>query len=200
MARLDYFNSLRDLALFKECSALVTLTHYAHAIHDISVAAGRDLDSSSLALNDLELRLDTLCADIEEKKMELELQRRNMEKTSASHRPEVIDAQQFFYKSRVSLDSSMALNQYLSSPETQQMHLSPNGNRSAEALGMSTSPDVPPAHWLSPPSPGLSPNTSLHPGHSPIQSQLRKKEGFLWANSRPITHQGSLDNVRHWHK
>ena len=201
---MEYYNALRELAVFKECATLATLAHYVHSMHDIAVASGRDLDGTTTALDDLDLRIDALSAEIEEKKTEIETKRRTLETSFAMQRPDVIGAQQQFQASRASLDAS----EHLSPPTgfgapNRRMRVASNG--STEGLALSVSPDSnvgSSGPWLQPPSPLPTPaagRESSSPTND-LSAQLRRKEGFLWANTRPISHQGNVDAVKHWHK
>ena len=187
LMRLDYFNSLRDLALFKECSTLATLAHYVHSVHDILVSSGRDLDRYGRALDELDIGIDALSADIEGAKLRAETSLRILETSVALQRPDFVGAEQQPQLSRKFMDSSATLNR--AAP------------RDSDTYLPSVSPDNQPT-WLPYPSPDLvmSPDSVKSRLEVIPSAQLRKKEGFLWANSRPITHQGSADNVRHWQK
>ena len=170
LARLNYFQSLQSLAFFKEFSTLATLAHYVHAIHDICVASGRDLDGSSWALDDLDLGIDTLSAEIESRDNEWITKRNALESCLALQKPTNMGAQSHTRLARSSVDSTITLN------------------RTAFCASL-PSPDSP-----------ISSESRLNPFEILPSLRLRKKEGFLWANSRPITHLSNVNSVRNWRK
>lgn len=178
---------------------LAILTHYAHAVHDIAVASGRDLDSGTMVLDDLDLRLDALGAEIDQKKVEIESRRRLLETSLASHRIDMptIPIEASERKQDRDLRQSLEIT-----------HLSPLNDHgrlpvahSPEGLALSISPE-PDTRWLQlPASPTvLSSAGSRKSSVDSIPAQLRRKEGFLWVNSRPISHQGNIDGIKHWHR
>lgn len=202
LARLDYYNSLRDLALFKECSTLAILTHYAHSAHDIAVASGKDLECAGPALEDLDLRIDALSAQIEEKKVQIETSRRTMETELALRRPDVLRAQQSYNLARSSIDADPRI--FLqSASNSPQMPSSAGATGSSDvpypvlgdAIGLAGSPDLPNATVKPPPA---SPHACSPDADS--TSHCRRREGFLWTNTKPITHHTNPDTIKHWQK
>lgn len=198
IARIDYFNSLRDLAIFKETSTLAILTHYVHSIHDIQIAAAHDLNASTTALNELDLQIETLFAEIETRKLDIETSRRKTETDLAMQRPAVIDAQQQFKNNRLSVDFGAQSRDLASTSVPPAI---PDEN-SSEGLAM-----APTAHSGPMSAPETLPPRPLPPvvqrrrsTLDPLKAQARRKEGFLWVNSRPVTHQASVDHVKHWEK
>lgn len=178
---------------------LAILTHYAHAVHDIAVASGRDLDSSTMALDDLDLRLDALSAEIDQKKVDIESKRRQVETSLAFHRMDIPAPQNEQTTQTDGRDLRRSMEVTHLSP------LSDNGRlpvpNTSEGLALSLSPEVD-NRWLQPPvSPTMpSPSSQRKSSADSLPAQLRRKEGFLWVNSRPITHQGNIDSVKNWHK
>lgn len=197
IARIDYYNSLRDLAVFKESSTLAIITHYVHSVHDIQVAAAHDLNTSTNSLNELDLQIDALFAQIEERKLEIETKRRKIETDLAMQRPGVIDAQQQYKNSRMSTDFSS----YTRS-DNHEDNLRPSSSHSpSDGLAMARAPQEVSKSAPVAPLPRPLPNTMRRRSTlDPLKAQARRKEGFLWVNGRPITHQGSVDNVKHWEK
>jgi Arf-GAP/SH3 domain/ANK repeat/PH domain-containing protein len=196
IARMDYFNALQDLAVFKESATLAILTHYVHSIHDIQVASANDLDGSSAALNELELQIDALFADIESRKLDIETKRRRTETSLAMERPSVIDAHQQFRNRRISSDFSRQ-EQPLLSPVSDPGP----GPNTTEALALFSTSQSPPLIAVRPAVPPRASDLNRRRSTlDPLKSQLRRKEGFLWVNSRPITHQSNIESVKHWEK
>lgn len=198
IARIDYFNSLRDLAIFKETATLAILTHYVHSVHDIQIAAAHDLNASTNSLNELDLQIDKLFADIEARKLDIETNRRKTETSLAMQRPAMIDAQQQYRNSRMSMDFSTHTGEARSAAAPPATHMKGN----SEGLVMAAAPQVEPMSAPETLSPKLVP-PNVHRRRStldPLKAQARRKEGFLWVNGRPITHQASVDSVKHWEK
>lgn len=204
LARMDYFNILRDLALFKECATLATLTHYAHSIHDINVACGQDVDAHTPTLLDLNLQIEALSAKIAEQKQTMLLQRRSMEsQLSFSARTDTANEQKPL-PSRASIDSTQLLTMLANNSN----QISASHKRASSALPMASLPEGRVIEGVlsseSPPGPhqSLSAESPVPSRRTSAQasSKLRRKEGFLWASSRPMSHQENPDNVRHWQK
>lgn len=197
IARIEYYNSLRDLAVFKESATLAILAHYVHSIHDIQITAAYDLSTSTASLNELDLQIDALFAEIEERKLEIETNRRKTETSLAMQRPGVIDAQEQYQKNRMSTDYSSH-----GRPNNVGVDIRPSmSHAGSEGFAMALEPQQ--ASRSAPPAP-LQPNLPIplrrRSTLDPIKTQARRKEGFLWVNGRPITHQGSVDSVKHWEK
>ena len=178
---------------------LAILTHYAHAVHDIAVASGRDLDSSTMALDDLDLRLDALSAEIDQKKVVIESKRRQVETSLAFQRMDIPGPLPEAEPKYADRDLRRSMDFTHLSPLSDNRPLPANG--STEALALSVSPETD-TRWLHPPPSPTLPlgNSSRKSSTSDLQAQLRRKEGFLWVNSRAITHQGNIDSIKHWHK
>lgn len=190
---------MRDLAVFKESATLAILTHYVHSIHDIQIAAAHDLNASTTSLNELDLQIDALFADIEGRKLEIETNRRKTETDLAMQRPGVVDAQQQFKNNRMSRDFA---GQSRNAPALAESETQPAMSHSgSDGLPMAPVPQTAsqsaPAAHLPLALPTIRRRTSTL---DPLKAQARRKEGFLWVNSRPITHQASVDNVKHWEK
>lgn len=197
IARIDYFNALRDLAVFKESATLAILTHYVHSIHDIQVAAAHDVNASTSSLNELDLQIDALFAEIEGRKLEIETNRRKTETDLAMQRPGVIDAHQQYRSNRMSSDFSAQGR----TPSSEGQPLPPTQVGSPDGLSMAPVPQSvsqsAPEGQVSRPFPTAMRRRSTL---DPLKAQARRKEGFLWVNSRPVTHQSSVDSVKHWDK
>ena len=198
LARVDYYTALQDLALFKECATLSILTQYAQSANIIHVAAGSDLDTSSSSLVDLALRIDGLSAHIQAKKVEIRSKRDEMAVT-LSYRPLTGDNKTKSPQlNRASFDSSRMLHLLSGNPQQADIE-----GASQDGLSLANGP----ASRLNRRSLQIPQTTDNALSRSPRQpsndteaTHLRKKEGFLWANGRPITHQGNADSMKHWHK
>lgn len=148
----------------------------------------------------------------------MESDRRGTEIQLAQARPDVIGAQQQFKESRASIEATALLRSDRSAATNLLTHkIAATDNSKAESSSTSTSGAAEIGHGdvalhhdqalqslegknvaLSPPS---QPGNLLVPDNQAVRiGQSRKKEGFLWANARPITHQGTLESVKHWQR
>lgn len=280
ISRVDYYNSLQELSVFKEAEVLSILTRVAHTQHDVYLGVAQDLDKMGRGvLEDLERQVTELMGDIGVQKLDIETQRRALETRMAMNRQEIVklvsppqpqppqpppitrsSSETGTVSSSASLppvETPQRPNNREgrpksmppvtpSNPTSVQQEFSENLKKmvktslhglsfpspkpqsidpSREILASPTSPSFPDAKRAKASKMSTSLSTPTLPSGDMLTSsdgllqaklkgirdlefvsadretnQIRKKEGFLWAATRPTAHQTSADGVRNWHK
>jgi Arf-GAP with SH3 domain, ANK repeat and PH domain-containing protein len=186
-ARREYHSILTELSLFCEADVLALLARHAHAEHDLFVTAAADLAASG-NLSALDKRLEEQAKYVDARREELLLRRKADESTDESA-------------------SGLAASDGGSNPDGFRGRLRSSLHQLAKTSLDLTQPSASSKTSSKGPSPanrfkGI--RDLEFPGPTPVNS-ARKKEGFLWATSRPLTtHQGSSEvaggGARTWHK
>lgn len=199
VARIDYFNSLRDLTTFKEFQILQIFLCYIQTIHQSDVNKAKDLDAYTAFLNDFKARIDEVNEEIETRKLNIESQRRALETALAQGRIDTNSSS--IPQAQFPLRQSFDVSRYPANPtpklQSNELPNDPAASSVSTVASSLTSSQVLPSAIT----PHLSvPGFEGQPPASPGGTNARKKEGFLWANSKPVSLQDSVDAIKHWHK
>jgi Arf-GAP/SH3 domain/ANK repeat/PH domain-containing protein len=189
-ARREYHSALTELSLFREADVLSLLARYARAEHDLFVAAAADLASTG-NLSALDRRVEEQAKYVDARREELQIRRRaDGQSTDES------------VSGRHSFDTTTSPN-----PDGFRGRLKSSLHQLAKTSLDLAQPSS--SSKINPKAP--SPATANRfrgirdlelPRTTPV-NPTRKKEGFLWATTRPLTtHQGSGETAgaRTWHK
>jgi Arf-GAP/SH3 domain/ANK repeat/PH domain-containing protein len=187
-ARREYHSALTELSLFRESDVLALLARHAHAEHDLFVAAAADLAATG-DLSALDKRVEEQARYVDARREELQLRRQADEPAdeTSSVRASVDmsapgSSDGFRGRLKSSLHQLAKTSLDLAQPSSSSKGKTKTPKHTDKFRGIRDL-EVPRAG---------SPNPT------------RKKEGFLWATTRPSAHQASSESAsgvaRAWHK